>query len=280
MIIWLASYPKSGNTWLRMFLRSYFLSEQDTFSINVKGNLDFESETFPNLKLFKSFNVDHSNFENIVKNWINLQDFINLNGKINFLKTHNGNYSINSHPFTNKENTIGGIYMVRDPRDVLLSFSHHLKLKVEEVLEKMSTMNHFELDENDPDLIEGYRRSLIGSWSKHYLSWKSYQARKILFLKYEDLVENPYENFLLVLKYLKNFKNFEINEGKIKKSIIETSFDNLKNDEVNNGFLEQGMNKGFFRKGKVSDWKENLNSNVAKKVEVLFQKEMIELGYL
>ena len=54
MIIWLASYPKSGNTWLRMFLRSYFLSEQDTFSINVKGNLDFESETFPNLKLFKS----------------------------------------------------------------------------------------------------------------------------------------------------------------------------------------------------------------------------------
>ena len=68
MIIWLASYPKSGNTWLRMFLRSYFLSEQDTFSINVKGNLDYESETFPNLKLLKSINVDHSNFENIVKN--------------------------------------------------------------------------------------------------------------------------------------------------------------------------------------------------------------------
>ncbi len=280
MIIWLASYPKSGNTWLRMFLRSYFLSEKEKFSINVKGNKDFESDTFPNVELFKANKIDHSNFENIVKNWVNLQDFINLNGKINFLKTHNGNYTINKHPFTNKENTIGGIYMVRDPRDVLLSFSHHLKLKNEEVLEQMSKMDNFELDENDPNIKGGYRRSIIGSWSNHYLSWKSYRARKILFLKYEDLVNNPYDSFLLVLRYLKNFKNFKIDENKIKKSIIETSFDNLKRNEIDNGFLEQGMNKSFFRKGKMGDWKENLDSKLAGKVEKLFQKEMAELGYL
>ena len=107
MIIWLASYPKSGNTWLRMFLRAYFLPEGNKFSINSKGNQDFESTTFPNVNLLKSSKIDHSKFENIIKNWINLQDYVNLfNGKINF-KTHNGNYTVNNYPFTNTQNTIG-----------------------------------------------------------------------------------------------------------------------------------------------------------------------------
>ena len=181
MIIWLASYPKSGNTWLRMFLRAYFLPEGNKFSINTKGNQDFESSTFPNVKLLKSSKVDHSKFENIIKNWLSLQDYLNLNGKINFLKTHNGNYTINNYPFTNSQNTIGGIYLVRDPRDVLLSFSNHLKLSHENVFEKMVSMDHFELDENDPNLKGGYKRSLIGSWSNHYLSWKSYKGRSFFF---------------------------------------------------------------------------------------------------
>ena len=93
----------------------------------------------------------------------------------------------------------------------------------------MVSMDHFEfLDENDPDLKKGYKRSLLGSWSNHYLSWKSYKGRELLFLKYEDLVKNPYENFHKVLTYLKNFISFELNNDKIRKSIEITSFKNLK----------------------------------------------------
>ena len=280
MIIWLASYPKSGNTWLRMFLRAYLLPKGNKFSINYKGNQDFESSTFPNVKLLKSSKVDHLKFDNIIKNWVNLQDIVNLNGKINFLKTHNGNYTVNNYPFTNTQNTIGGIYLVRDPRDVLLSFSNHLKLSYEEVFEKMVSMDNFEFDETDPDLKGGYIRSLLGSWSNHYLSWKSFKGRDLLFLKYEDLVKNPYKNFYKVLTYLKNFVPLELDSEKIRSSIEITSFKNLKKNEEDEGFIEQGMSKEFFRKGIIGDWKSNLKPELLYKIESKFKKEMIELGYI
>ena len=84
MIIWIASYPKSGNTWVRMFLRSYFLPEGKSFSINSKGNNAFEALNFPELKTLQELNIDFNKFENIVKNWVSIQDYINLNNKINF----------------------------------------------------------------------------------------------------------------------------------------------------------------------------------------------------
>ena len=183
MIVWLASYPKSGNTWLRMFLRSYFLKNETQFSLNVKGSDIFEAQTFPNIKMLKNVSVNPTKFMDIAKNWINMQEFLNLNGNINFLKTHNANLTINNYPFTNTENTIGGIYIVRDPRDVLLSLSHHLGLSHKDTLEKMLSMEHFELDESDKNIKGGYKRSILGTWSKHYLSWKLYKGRKIFFFK-------------------------------------------------------------------------------------------------
>ena len=67
MILWLASYPKSGNTWIRMFLRSYFLSSDQKFSLNEKGNLDFEVSNFPLSNHLKDANIDHSDFKNIAR---------------------------------------------------------------------------------------------------------------------------------------------------------------------------------------------------------------------
>ena len=75
--------------------------------------MDLEVFGFPTPQQLKDANIDHVNFKNIAKNWITLQDIINLNGKLNFLKTHNGNFSMNNYPFTNTDNTIGGIYCKR-----------------------------------------------------------------------------------------------------------------------------------------------------------------------
>ena len=280
MIVWLASYPKSGNTWLRMFLRSYFLKNETQFSLNVKGNDIFEAQTFPNIKMLKNVSVNPTKFMDIAKNWINMQELLNLNGNINFLKTHNANLTINNYPFTNTDNTIGGIYIVRDPRDVLLSFSHHLGLSHKDTLEKMLSMEHFELDESDKNIKGGYKRSILGTWSKHYLSWKSYKGRKIFFLKYEDLLENPNKKFYEILEYLKNFIPLDVSSEKIAKSINITKFENLKKLEVKQGFNEQSNNPNFFRKGKAGDWRENLDPKLSKIIEETFKNEMIELGYL
>ena len=278
MIFWLASYPKSGNTWIRMFLRSYFLSSNQKFSLNEKGMHDFEVLNFPTPELLKNANIDYSNFHNIAKNWVTLQDIINLNGKLNFLKTHNGNFNLGNYPFTNTDNTIGGIYIVRDPRDVVLSYANHFGLDNSEstnmLMDKESCEQYF-----DKKLNEKYLRSLMGSWSMNYLSWRHYKGRKIHLMKYEDLVENPKKNFFKMLEYINSIISINIDQNKISKSVEETAFDRLQNLEESEGFIEVGKGK-FFRKGKVGEWKEKLDPKLIKKIEDHFRKEMMELDYL
>ncbi len=278
MIIWLASYPKSGNTWLRMFLRAYFLPNNKRFSINEEGNIDYEAKAFPNIDLLKKNEIDYNKFEEIVKNWINLQSYINLNNKINFLKTHNGNFNINGFPFTNSKNTIGGIYIVRDPRDVVLSLSNHLDITYEQAFNNMNNMQHYEF--YDKNLTKGFKSSIMGTWSSNYNSWKYYQGQKIHLVKYEDMIKNTENTFLKILQYLNLFFPFKINESKIKKAIETTSFQNLRQMEDKTGFKELGSREKFFRKGIVGDWQKTLSPEMIKNIETSFQKEMKELNYI
>jgi len=283
MIIWIASYPKSGNTWVRMFLRSYFLPDGKSFSINSKGSDSFEVLNFPGTKILQELNIDFNKFENIVKNWVSIQDYINLNNKTNFLKTHNGNFTINNYPFTNTDNTAGGIYIVRDPRDVAVSMSHHSNMNNESVVEYLITNQHeiAHIDKNSKkEKQDSFKKSIMGTWSMNYLSWKSYKGRKIHFVRYEDLINDTKNEFLKILEYLKNIVNFNIDEQKLNKAIIETSFENLSNMELKNGFIEQSWEKNFFRKGKIGDWKESLDNKLSKKIEDTFYKEMEYLGYI
>ena len=278
MIIWLASYPKSGNTWLRMFLRAYFLPNDKKFSINEEGNDDYEAKAFPNIDLLRENEINYNKFEEIVKNWINLQIFINLNNKINFLKTHNGNFNINGYPFTNSKNTIGGIYVVRDPRDVVLSLSNHFNITYEQAFNNMNNMQNYEF--YDKNLTNGFRNSIMGTWSSNYNSWRYYQEKKIHLVKYEDMIKKPENTFLEILKYLNLFLSFNIDENKIKEAIKDTSFQNLKEMENKAGFKELGSGDKFFRKGIIGDWEQTLNPQMIKNIETNFQKEMRELDYI
>ena len=266
-----------------MFLRSYFLPDGKSFSINSKGSDAFEALNFPEIKTLQELNIDFNKFENIVKNWVSIQDYINLNNKTNFLKTHNGNFTINNYPFTNTDNTAGGIYIVRDPRDVVISMSNHLNMNNESVVEHLITNQHeiAHIDKNSKkEKQDSFKKSIMGTWSMNYLSWKSYEGRKIHFVRYEDLINDTKNEFLKILEYLKNIVNFNIDEQKLNKAIIETSFDNLSNMELKNGFIEQSWEKNFFRKGKIGDWKESLDNKLSKKIEDTFYKEMKYLGYI
>ncbi len=278
MIIWLASYPKSGNTWLRMFLRAYFLPNDKKFSINEEGNDDYEAKAFPNIDLLRENEINYNKFEEIVKNWINLQIYINLNNKVNFLKTHNGNFNINGYPFTNSKNTIGGIYIVRDPRDVVLSLSNHFNITYEQAFNNMNNMQNYEF--YDKNLTNGFRNSIMGTWSSNYNSWRYYQEKKIHLVRYEDMIKKPENTFLKILKYLNLFLSFNIDESKIKKAIQDTSFQNLREMENKAGFKELGSGDKFFRKGIIGDWEQTLNPQMIKNIETNFQKEMRELDYI
>mgnify|MGYP001255056774 FL=1 len=267
MIICLASYPKSGNTWVRLFLDSYF---------NLIGKKIF-SQSFPNKDLYKKFKINYSNFGEIIENWESMQNYLNLKSQTNYFKTHNALCTINNHKFTDKKNTLGAIYIVRDPRDVLISYANHLGQNHQKILRLLLNKHN-----GETDVIEGkeFRRTLMGRWSDHYNSWKSYKEREVLIVKYEDLVKNTKKEFLRILNYLNKIDGIKIDINMLNKSIEETSFDKLAKKEKKFGFEEASKFGVFFRKGIVGDWKNNLDISISKILEKEFVSEMKELDYI
>ena len=277
MITWIASYPKSGNTWMKLFLKSYFSLPNTSFSINSKIDDHFSVETFPVSKKFEMLNINYKNFADIAKNWVNMQSLINLNNKTNYIKTHNAMCSINDYNFTDNKNTLGAIYIVRDPRDIAISYSAFLGLKLDDTIDFMlSTLCYEE------DVFENirYKKSIMGNWAYHYNSWKNYKSKDVIIVKYEDMLSEPNETFFQVLSFLNKIDNIEINKQKMNEAINQTSFENLQKLETKEGFDENPTNKSFFRKGKKGEWEKKLSSDNIKKIETKFFKEMKELGYL
>ena len=269
MIIWLASYPKSGNTWLRAFLSTY---------LNLNNNNPFESmkaiERFPNINQFKDIvNINEliKNQLEICKHWITAQEIINLKQETTFLKTHNVCGIINQYQFTNSKNTSGLIYIVRDPRSVAVSYAYHNNINFDKAIDKLINQN---MVGHNSKYITEFR----ASWRIHYLSWEKSLYPKII-IKYEDLHSDTYINFLKVLNFIKKFKNIEINEKKIKDSIFKCEFVKLSKLEKSLGFKEK-ENGFFFRSGKTDEWKIKLNKQQIKKIENAFFNEMKELKYL
>ena len=277
MIVWLASYPKSGNTWMWLFIKSYFNPPKKKFSLNYHKDDPIMLEPFPDERMFDKLKINYENFFDLSKNWVNLQSLINLNNKTNYLKTHNAMCTVNNHKFTNIQNTLGAIYIVRDPRDVLISYSSYMEKSMDEALKFMLNKETYEVGEFKKKI---YNKTLLGSWSDHYNSWKNYKSREIIIIKYEDMVNSASSTFLKVLTYLSKIIKIDVDHTKMDKAIEETSFKNLKSLEINEGFKTNPSKNEFFRKGVVGDWREKLNKEQVEKIEKAFEAEMIELGYL
>ena len=279
MILWLASYPKSGNTLLRSFLSTYFFSKDGNFNFDLLRNI----KQYPNNKLFLELGVDISNRHEIAKNHLNAQKLINQNKKsFQFWKTHSSFVKMDGYSFTDLNNTLGVIYIVRDPRDVVISYSHHNNQKIEQTL-KMINQNYI-LGAEIKDKIPVY----LGSWSYNYNSWKVFNnINKYLLIRYEDLVLNDEKYFEKILFFIKNISKmeFDISEKKIKKVLEEIKFEKLKKLEKEKGFHEskkddKGNTINFFRSGKTKQWKNNLDLKTKNMIEEVCQKEMKELGYI
>ena len=263
MITWIVSYPKSGNTWVRSFLCSY-LSNKDDFNFEELAKIN----KFPRNYLLNQLNVNKYNLKDVASNWIPMQAYINLKNKITYLKTHNAMMTINNWKFTDSDNTNGFIYLIRDPRDVLISYASYMNKSIDETFKIM--IGNFSHSEEDG--------AITSSWSKHYNSWKNSKFDKII-IRYEDLIEDTENCFKKIINFLNKINNLPIDNEKIKRSIINTNFNKLKKLEESQGFSEAKQNK-FFRKGKIGEWKKNLNPKIVERIEEEFNLEMKELDYL
>jgi len=280
MIIWLASYPKSGNTWVRSIISSLLYSDDGNFSFELMSKVS----QFPEKKYFKNFINDFGNFNQIKEKWISAQDMINLDNQIKVLKTHQGKYTVGKDSFTNDQNTLATIYIVRDPRTLISSISNHYTLTFDEASNFLMTPQIVGNSKRWEDKETGIK-CLLGKWNDHYRSWTRNKSN-LLLIKYEDLIQNPENELEKIINFLKKYLNIETNNNKNKKILETTSFKNLKEMEQKGLFRENVLNKkdenkvSFFHLGPANNWKDNLNEDVKNKIEKNFYQEMIELKYL
>jgi hypothetical protein len=278
MIIWIASYPKSGNTYVRSFLSSYYFSKKGKFDFNLLLNIP----QFPSIRFSKK---DFLSFKDAAKNWIPNQKFFFDNKNFFFLKTHNSLNKFDNIEYTTDQETTGAIYIVRDPRNVITSMCHHYSFSLEYALKKILDQNASLSEKASNGDCSNF--TYLGSWSEHYKSWKNNKKFKVLFIKYEDLKDKKEEIFERMINFineLKGNKKEEFNENKFINSIRSTNFVNLKNKESNEGFVESyktkdGKKINFFNMGFKNKWENLLPQNMIDMINQKLDKELKELGY-
>ena len=281
MIIWLSSYPKSGNTWVRSLISSILYSEDGTHTFNNMNKI----KQYPLRDQFKNLISDFHDINQIKKNWILSQDEINLDHKIKLFKTHHVNCKLGADSFTNANNTLGVIYIVRDPRNVISSIKNHYSFDGYEEAKKMLFTKDQVIGTNSNEDNQKNFLTLIGSWDTHYNSWKN-TKKNFLLIRYEDLIINIEKELNRILDYLKTFFIINVSKKKILKTINTTSFDSLKYMEKKGLFKENSFNKktgkkkDFFNLGPNNDWNKLLDKKISMEIEEKFKIEMKELGYL
>ena len=284
MIIWLASYPKSGNTLVRSVLSAYFFSKEGTFNFEILKNI----QQFPLNPLFERLGINVKNEKEVVKNYIKVQESFNNKNSVQFLKTHSYLFNIDGHAFTDLNNSLGSIYIVRDPRNVVTSYANHTNIGVNEAADDLINLTQMG---GDLGKTKGSERTKVftGNWGDNFNSWKSFKFQdRYLLIKYEDLISEKEKTFIKVLKFIHKLKkaDFKIDLKKLKNVILTTDFSKMKKLEQEEGFFESKIDKKtgkkipFFNLGEKNDWNKILNKEIKRKIETAFQKEMKELGYI
>ena len=282
MIIWIASYPKSGNTWVRAFVNKIFLKEK--FDLNKLGLV---VEQFPKKSQFKNIINDYNDINQILDNSLLAQEKILEKNKIKFLKTHSLFYKLkNGKTFSNAKKTLGAIYIVRDPRNVFLSFKNHGSADNEEMknifFDDLRWIGKV-FDGNENSNKDYSIKTLIGTWKSNLVSWRK-SIDNLLLLKYENLILDPEKEFFKVINYLKQFTKIDISHNELINFITEINFKNLNKLEELNGFSESPFNNEkkvkFFFKGPKRNWEKELDKEIINKIEKEFYEEMKNYGYI
>tara|TARA_B100001250_G_scaffold216585_1_gene185843 strand:- start:296 stop:1153 length:858 start_codon:yes stop_codon:yes gene_type:complete len=285
MIIWIASYPKSGNTWVRFFILSILFGNKNRIDLNHLKKI----EQFPIKSQFENIGLHSKNLENlkeISKNWINAQKKINLSNKIQFYKTHNLLCQVEKNSFTDYKNTLGVIYIVRDPRNIITSLkNHYQKESYEDVKKFMFDETSVISSPKNLEIKDYPLPQIIGSWKTHYKLWKT-MKKNYLLIKYENLINHPESEFKKISKFLEKNLKSKFNNEDLDRAISASSFDKLESLEKESGFLESitdnktGKKKKFFYLGPKNNWNYLLDRKIVDDINIKFETEMKELGYL
>jgi hypothetical protein len=272
-IIWLASYPKSGNTWLRAFIHNYLRPSEQPYDINQL--LDLTTGESSALRYARYDPRPASQFSEQDVQALRPQvhrDLAGADRELVFVKTHNALVKFHNIELITPEVTDGAIYVVRDPRDVAISFSHHLGIELDEMIALMA---------NPQTTIRGDDHKVfehISSWSAHVHLWTRQTHHRLLVLRYEDMLDKPHGTFQRVASYLEG----KADQTKLANAIRHSSFTILSEQERRSGFVEKPGNAGslFFRNGRPGQWKTILTAAQRARIEQAHGGMMRQFRYL
>ena len=271
--IFLASYPKSGNTWLRSIIGNFYNFDKD-FSLN-------DLKLIPLLSIKKHFsefenkvytNNNELHFDWISQNIIKCQKI--LNNKVNHLNIFKTN-SARHKNFTNETVNAGFIYIVRDPRDIIVSLKNFSGKEIDKTIDEFLFSKSLMITTNGA-------QELLSTWELNVQSWLNYNSVPRLIIKYEDLKLNPKEIILNITKFLNKIHRLNINlsDQDIDKIIENTNFTNLRNLEDKNGFDEATKHSKFFRSGTSNQWKDILSNSQINIIEKNLKSLMKYFNYI
>ena len=274
-IYWLASYPKSGNTWFRAFLHNIQDDGEEPADINdlATGGIASARGWLDEVLGFDTAELTPDEVERlrpVVYDWSSRDE------EIGYHKIHDAyTLTADGKPLVGREATLGALYIVRDPRDVAPSAANHWKCTVDEAIERMERPQ-MALARSRRSLPSQVRQRLL-SWSAHVLSWVDAPGLRCEIVRYEDMQADPFATFTRAAAFL----DLPHDPDRVSKAIRFSSFDELSRQEADRGFRERPQNaERFFRRGTSGGWRDTLTAAQAERIAAAHGEVMRRFGYL
>ena len=262
-IVWLASYPKSGNTWFRIFLR-YLLDEPDEdedLSAMTTG-ISSHRDLFDTCTGLDSSNLTAEEIDGL-RPRVYEQVAGNCRTQPVFLKAHDAfTYLPNGEPLLSRQATAGAIYFLRNPLDVAVSYAYHSGHDdFAKVILNMASRERA-LQKSTDGLDSQLRQQLL-DWSGHVRSWLDQTDIPVHVLRYEDMLAKPLETFRGAVQ----FAGLEYDDSQIVAALDQCRFERLQEKERERGFRERlPKAKVFFREGRAGSWRDKLTDDLVTRV--------------
>ncbi len=271
--IFLASYPKSGNTWMRSIISNFYNFDQE-FNLKTLKSIPLLSikkhfDEFEN-KIYSDNNV--LDFDWLSQNIIECQKILNKKSNhLNIFKTH----SVRHKNFTNETVNAGFIYIIRDPRDVVVSFKNFSGASLDKIINELLFEKKIMMNTNGA-------QELLSTWELNVLSWLNYKTVPKLIIRYEDLKLNTKEIVIKIKEFISKLHriNLDLSDADIDQIIKNTNFNNLQKIEDKYGFDESSKHSKFFRSGKSNQWKDVLSNTQVKLIENNLNTLMKNFNYI
>lgn len=272
-LVWLASFPKSGNTWLRLFLANYIMNCDEPFPINQVHMLTFSDmmgspyEKLTGKPLRELSDLEIQSLRPRVHRALASQK-----ADVMLVKTHQAVLQIQEISTVTFEVTKASIYILRNPFDVAVSYAHHCGLQPAETLQLLNSDRHKTKGDGKTTVPQ-----YLGRWCDHVRSWVDNRELSPLLLRYEDMKRYPEVEFAKAVRHL----GMEVDEERLERAIRFSSFDELASQETKAGFVERAKNaERFFRSGRIGEGLESFQDEDVARAVSDHRATLERFGYL